>query len=204
MSIEKKKELAKIIASSTIIPAELRGKPADVFVLLDLAESLSEPYWKVINGIRVAQGRMMVTAEFQIGRAMSSGLFKGPWEYEKKEEEGNIALRVKAVSADSGEPMVGPWVDLAMAKADGWTRNKKYSNPQMAEHMLRLRAATFFIRLHCPQTTFGGMTAEEGEDVAAANGSSSWDTPASTTTQSGGVALIEAKVKEAEEGDAPS
>jgi len=95
-------------------------------------------------------------------------------------------------------------VDLAMAKADGWTRNKKYSNPQMAEHMLRLRAATFFIRLHCPQTTFGGMTAEEGEDVAAANGSSSWDTPSSTTTQSGGVALIEAKVKEAEEGDAPS
>ena len=51
--------------------AEREAKEAGV----DLAESLNEPYWKVINGIRVAQGRLMVTAEFQIGRALSSGLF---------------------------------------------------------------------------------------------------------------------------------
>jgi len=200
MNLEEKKELAKTIAQASLIPAELRGKPADVFVLLDLAESLNEPYWKVINGIRVAQGRMMVTAEFQIGRAMSSGLFKGSWEYEKKKEKDNIALRVKAVSAETGEPIVGPWVDLAMARADGWTRNKKYSNPQMAEHMLRLRAATFFIRLHCPQTTFGGMTAEEGEDVAAASASRHVSQEQfSSSAPSPGVAQIEAKAKEMED-----
>ena len=43
MKLEEQKELAKTIAQSTIIPAELRGKPADVFVLLDLAASLNEP-----------------------------------------------------------------------------------------------------------------------------------------------------------------
>ncbi len=142
MNIEEKKELAKTIAQSSIIPAELRGKPADVFVLLDLAESLREPYWKVINGIRVAQGRMMVTAEFQIGRAMSSGLFKGTWEYEKKKDKDDIAVRVKAVSAETGEPVVGPYISLSLAKAEGWARNKKYQNPHMAEHMLR------FVRRH--------------------------------------------------------
>ena len=192
MKLEEKKELAKTIAASNIIPAELRGKPADVFVLLDLAESLNEPYWKVINGIRVAQGRLMVTAEFQIGRALSSGLFSGTFEYDKKKEKDNLALRVKAVSAQTGEPVVGPWVDLKMAKADGWTRNKKYQNPEMAEHMLRLRAATFFIRLHCPQTTFSGMTAEEGEDVAAAQSYSSY----SATSSNSGVAIIESKAEE--------
>ena len=205
MKLEEQKELAKTIAQSTIIPAELRGKPADVFVLLDLAASLNEPYWKVINGIRVAQGRMMVTAEFQIGRAMSSGLFKGPFEYEKKKEKDNIAVRVRATSAVTDEKILGPWVDLRMAKADGWTRNKKYSNPEMAEHMLRLRAATFFIRLHCPQTTFGGMTVEESEDVAP---SQSHSTTTSFPPSGSGIALIEAKAaeiskpKEAEEPSA--
>ena len=192
MKLEDKKELAKTIAASNIIPAELRGKPADVFVLLDLAESLNEPYWKVINGIRVAQGRLMVTAEFQIGRALSSGVFLGTFEYERKKEKENLGIRVKAISAQTGEPVVGPWVDLKMAKADGWTRNKKYQNPEMAEHMLRLRAATFFIRLHCPQTTFGGMTAEEGEDVAAAQAVSY------SATSSSGVAMIEAKAQNLE------
>ena len=196
MNIQDKKELAKTIAQSSIIPAELRGKPADVFVLLDLAESLREPYWKVINGIRVAQGRMMVTAEFQIGRAMSSGLFKGPFTYERKKEKDNLGVRVKAQSKETGDVIIGPWVDMDMARAEGWTRNKKYGNPHMAEHMLRLRAATFFIRIHCPQTTYGGITDEESEDVSKSSGLAS-EVELSTTSSGSGVAMIEAKVLEA-------
>jgi hypothetical protein len=165
MNIDEKKELAKIIATSSIIPKELRGKPSDIFVLLDLAESINEPYWKVMNGVGVAMGRLVIKAEFQIGRAMESGLFKGPFLYEEKEEKDNIRVRVKAVCSATGETIHGPWVDLALAKAEGWTRNSKYQNKPMARHMLRLRSATFFIRLHCPQTTFGGITLEEAHDV---------------------------------------
>ena len=63
----------------------------------------------------------------------------------------------------------------------------------MALHMLRLRAATFFMRLHCPQTTFGGITSDESEDVVASQQGSK--------TQ--GVAMIEEKAKELEVQDAP-
>ena len=194
MNLEDKKALASTIAKSSIIPPELRGKPADVFVLLDLAESLGESYWRVMNGVRIVNGRLMTTAEFQIGRALSSGLFNGSFVYDEKKEKDNIAVRVKATSNATGEFVTGPWVDMKMAKADGWTRNKKYSNPEMARHMLRLRAATFFIRLHCPQTTFGGLTSEEGEDIGIAPSVS-----VTSGTGTGAVAMIEAKAKQMEE-----
>ena len=179
------KERAKIYATAAALPKELQGKPHEILVLLDLAEQIGESYWSVLQGVKVIHGRPMFGAEFQIGRLMRSGAIAGPLEYQVKEDPQNPAVRCKAKDARTGQDVLGPVVDLAMAKGDGWTRNAKYKDPKMAVHMLRLRAATFFIRLNYPHAVAQGLTAEEAEDIApmAATPATTKNEPETPTTK---------------------
>ena len=54
-----------------------------------------------------------------------------------------------------------------MAKAEGWTSNKKWRT--MPEHMLRFRAATFFGRQHVADLLLGVQTEEEVVDIQPVN-----------------------------------
>ena len=51
---------------------------------------------------------------------------------------------------------------MAMAKADGWTKNAKYRS--IPEQMLRYRSATWLIRLYCPEVTCGMQSTDELKD----------------------------------------
>jgi len=50
-----------------------------------------------------------------------------------------------------------------MAKAEGWTSNKKWRT--MPDHMLRFRSATFFGRQHVADLLLGVQTEEEVVDI---------------------------------------
>jgi len=52
---------------------------------------------------------------------------------------------------------------MKMAKAEGWSKNKKYQT--MPELMLQYRAATFLVRLYCPEVLSGMPTSDEVEDL---------------------------------------
>jgi hypothetical protein len=74
----------------------------------------------------------------------------------------DLAVTASAALADSGE-VVSVAVSMAMAKADGWTKNAKYTT--MPEHMLRWRSAAMLIRLYVPEVMLGIQSAEEVEDA---------------------------------------
>ena len=67
-------------------------------------------------------------------------------------------MKVRAYTLMSGVE-VDFTVDMAMANAEGWTKNPKYRT--MPQLMLSYRAATSLIRLYAPEVTMGMQTDEE-------------------------------------------
>ena len=52
---------------------------------------------------------------------------------------------------------------MEMAKAEGWTSNKKWIT--LTDLMLAYRCQSFFARLYCPEALNGVYTSEEMEDI---------------------------------------
>ena len=56
-------EHAKIVAQSSLIPAEYRGKPADIVWAMDIGDALGVPYTQVMQSMVVARGKMTMSAD---------------------------------------------------------------------------------------------------------------------------------------------
>ena len=68
-----------------------------------------------------------------------------------------------AIRVSDRKNIKGSTVSIAMAKAEGWTRNSKWKT--MPEQMLKYRAATFFGRQYIPDLLLGVQTSEEVVDI---------------------------------------
>ena len=151
---------ANALASSALVPAHLRGKPADCLIGLMMAKQLGDNPLTVLQSIYVVSGKAGWSATYMIGRANASGVFKGRITWETTGEKMSMAVKAKAILADTGEA-VSATATMQMATAEGWTKNAKYQT--MPEHMLRWRSATMLIRLYCPEVMLGMNTADEIE-----------------------------------------
>lgn len=196
------KERARIYATSPHMPRDLQGQLASVLILLDLAHQKGLPFWDVIHGMMVFQGKLAPKAEYLISCATASGELADTIHYENDWEK--MRSRACAVSAKTGEKLVGSWVSMEMAQAEGWTRNPKYKkSDEMAMHMLDLRAAAFFCRKF-GLNPFGGQTAEEVEDVSASRGEKADSTNPAVSIVSAKDPEPEVKPESEEEGEGAS
>ena len=164
---------ARMFASSPLVPEHLRkGSPeqaiANCWIALTLAEAMGEVPLIVMQNIHVVSGKAGFASQYMIARANSSGIFKGriDWRIDRS-DPANLAVTAYAVIKDSGQ-QVEVTCDMAMAKAEGWTKNSKYST--MPEVMLRYRSAAFLVRFYAPDVMLGYQTADEIEDVTLAAG----------------------------------
>lgn len=164
-AFEHGQRVAKLFASSQLVPPHLRDKVADCFIALHMAQRLNEDPLIVLQNIYVVSGRAGWSAQYMIGRANRSGVFKGRinWRIEGKGDALSVTAYAKL--ADDGEE-VSATATMAMAKAEGWTKNAKYQS--MPEVMLRYRSATMLIRFYCPDVMLGIPVADELEDERAA------------------------------------
>lgn len=151
---------ANAFANSQLVPPHLRGKPADCLIAIMMAKELGDNPLMVMQNIYVVSGKAGWSATYMIGRANASGVFKGRITWETTGEKMSLAVKAKAVLADTLET-VSATATMQMAVAEGWAKNSKYST--MPEHMLRWRAATMLIRLYCPEVMLGMNTADELE-----------------------------------------
>jgi hypothetical protein len=153
--------VANMFANSSLVPAHLKGKVADCAIALYMAHRLNEDPLTVMQNIVIISGKASWLTQYMIGRANMSGVFKGRISW--RSEGGKDALKVTAyaVLADTGEE-VAVAVDMAMAKAEGWTKNPKYAS--MPEHMLRWRSAAMLVKLYCPEVMMGIPSSIEVED----------------------------------------
>lgn len=154
--------VAKLFASSKLVPTHFQGKPEETMVALALAQQLKVNPLLTMQNVFVVHGRPGFAAQFVIALANERGPFADPIQFEETGSGEKLAVRAHATIAKTGT-VVDFTVDMAMAKAEGWTKNSKYQT--MPKLMLRYRAATLLVRLYCPEVLMGYQTAEELEDT---------------------------------------
>lgn len=162
---------AVTISRTQVIPKAFQGKPDDCFIGLAIARATRQDPIMVLQSLYVADGRAGWYSKYLIARANASGIFTDPIVFEDTvdgtvniggRERPNISVTALATLARTGKE-VRQTVDLKMAAADGWTRNKKYET--IPKRMLEWRSASWLINLYAPHILFGLPTAEELQDV---------------------------------------
>lgn len=188
-AFEHAQRVAKMLATSTMVPKEFKGNIGNIMVALNFANRIDADPFMVMQTISVIHGRPGLEGKLVIALINSSGRFD-PVEF--AEDEGltgkgkpdEVGVLAYAKELKSGKVLEGPKVTWELVKGEGWDKNKKYKDGSgeqiskwntMPQLMFRYRSATFFARTYCPEVLMGMQTKEELIDVAmvssAENGS---------------------------------
>lgn len=157
--------VAKLLASSDLVPAHFKGKPANCFIAVQLADRLDMDPFMVIQNTYIVHGRPGFEGKFIIALLNSSGLFKDPldFDFEGKPLTPEWKIRVTAERKNTGKVCVCEF-SYQTAIAEGWvSNNAKWKS--MAEQMMCYRGAAFFARRFCPERIMGVQTVEELIDI---------------------------------------
>ena len=159
--------VAKSFSMSRMVPQHFQGKPEDCMVALMMAQQLQVNPLLALQNLQVVNGRTGFSAAFAIGLANQRGPFQGPITWDSQGQGDDLQVTAKAVVKSTGE-VVTATVSMAMAKAEGWVKNPKYRS--IPEQMLKYRAATWLIRLHCPEVLLGFSTDDEAATLPPQTG----------------------------------
>lgn len=127
-------EHAKIVAQSSLIPAEYRGKPADIVWAMDIGDALGVPYTQVMQSMVVARGKMTMSADLMGAVVRRAG------HKLRLREEGDSVTATLIRADDPDYEFTVTW-DKAKAQAAGlWGSRGPWK--QYPRQMLRARAIT--------------------------------------------------------------
>lgn len=162
---EHMQRVGKMLALSPLFPEHLRKGGletgiANGVLVINMAMRLREDPLTVAQNIYFVGGKPGWMTTYLIAKANQHGIFDGPIEWKIEGKGDALAVTAYATIARSGR-VVSVTCDMKLAKAEGWTTNKKYST--MPEQMLRYRSATWLIRLYCPEILVGVPPAIDNE-----------------------------------------
>jgi hypothetical protein len=149
--------VGQVLALSPLFPDHLRkgtkeSAVANGVLVMNMAMRLNEDPLTVAQNIYFVGGKPGWSASYMISKANQHGVFKNPIDWKVEGSGENLSVTAQAELTATGKK-VSVTCDMAMAKAEGWTKNAKYTS--MPEQMLRYRSATFLIRLYCPEVMVG-------------------------------------------------
>jgi len=157
-------QTANALSKSDIIPEQFRNKPANCFIALDTARRMGASVLEVMQSMYVVHGSLGWKATYAIALANKRGPWMGQLMFDTEGSGKTLSVTCWAMHALTGEK-ISRTVDMKLAEAEKWTSNPKYKT--MPEQMLCYRAATFLIRLYCPEVLLGLQTTEELDDMPA-------------------------------------
>ena len=150
---------AQAMARANIIPKSFQNNPANCFVALEMAHRMGASPFEVMQNLNVIHGSPSWSAKYVIARANQSGVFTGPIAFEQSGSGASLSVTAFATVAATGVRAEFT-CDMAMAKSEKWDSNPKYKSG-LAALMLHYRAATFLVKLTCPEVLLGMQTSEE-------------------------------------------
>ena len=162
-ALEKAYRVADLMSKSDIIPVHFRGKPANIFIVLNTAYRMNLDPMLVMQNTFVISGKLGMNTSFAISLANRSGLFAQGIRYRLQGSGNDLAVTAYTNLAGTGEE-ISYTITMKEAIAEGWTKNSKYQS--LPSLMLRYRAAMFLIRTHAPEVINGMHAIEELEDVS--------------------------------------
>jgi hypothetical protein len=164
--------LARIYASSDIVPEHYRRKEADCFIACQMAFRCKVDPFAYMQNTYMVKGRPGLEAKLAVAMLNTSGKIKGRIRY-KSEGSGKMRKTTAyAIDAQSGETVEGE-VSWAMVEAEGWNQDKETRSGgvqkskwnTMPDVMFHYRAASMLIKRHFPEVLMGMDFADEMEDV---------------------------------------
>lgn len=153
-------DISQGLAKSDLIPAAFKLKPHNVMIALMLATDLGINPFTIMQNMSVISGKPCFSTAFLIAQANRHGVFSTPIDWTIEGKGKDLVVTAYAVLARNGMRVSYP-VSMAMAAAEGWTKNAKYST--MPELMLRYRSAATLINLYCPEIKSGIPSEEEAD-----------------------------------------
>ncbi len=160
---------AKALAASSLVPTQYQGNVPNCLIAMEIANRIGASIFATMQSMHVIHGRPGFSAAFLIATVNSSGRFTPlRFRFEGAENSDAWGCRAYAQDRESGEECVGPLVNIALAKAEGWYQKKGSKWQTMPELMLHYRAAAFWTRVYAPEMSLGMQTVEEVHDVGMA------------------------------------
>lgn len=155
-------EHAKIVAQSSLIPAEYRGKPADIVWAMDIGDALGVPYTQVMQSMVVARGKMTMSADLMGAVVRRAG-------HKLRLREDGDSVTATLIRADDPDYEFTVTWDKGKAQAAGlWGSRGPWQ--QYPRQMLRARAITEVCRQGASDALAGTVyTPEELEPAPAQN-----------------------------------
>jgi len=169
---EMAQRMAKSLASSTLVPKIYQGQDglANCLIALELSSRMKISPMVVMQNMVPIYGRPSWSSQFLIGTVNACGRFS-PLRYIFDNEDEPTSCYCEAKDLASGETLRGEKITIAMAKAQGWWSRKDSKGaetskwPTMTGQMLRFRAASWWVRVFCPEISLGLGTQEEAIDI---------------------------------------
>jgi hypothetical protein len=147
-------EHAKIVSQSSLIPAEYRGKPADIIWAMDIGDALGVPYTQVMQSMVVARGKMTMSAD------LMGAIVRRAGHKLRIHEEGNSVTASIVRADDPDYEFTVTWNEKKAREAGLWGNRGPWT--QYPRQMLRARAITEVCRQGASDALAGNVyTAEE-------------------------------------------
>ena len=157
-------KIATQIAKSDIVPDNFKNKPQNVVIALSLANRMKLEPFTVMQNMSMIKGKVSWSGSFCRTLIERSGKYKDlELNYVGEKGKESYGCYLSATRISDGKRIDGPEVTIAMAKAEKWTSNPKWST--LTDLMLAYRCQSYFCRIHCPETMSGIYTTEEIEDI---------------------------------------
>jgi hypothetical protein len=156
---------AKMFSVSTMVPKEFQGNISNCFIAIDMARRTGASVMMVMQNLYIVHGRPGWSSQFLIATINASGRFTS-MKYRFVGEKGKPSYGCCAIATElsTGEVLEGSTITMAMAEKEGWSTKNGSKWITMPEQMLRYRAASFFVRVFCPELSMGLHSADEIED----------------------------------------
>lgn len=155
--------IAVQLAKSDLLPETYKNNPSNVVIAMARAANLGVDPFFLMEASGVVHGKLCFEGKYVTALVNSSKKFSSlRWEEGNDPERGLWAI-CYAKDLSTGEVLKSVPITMAMAKAEKWTNNSKWSS--MPEQMLRYRSASFWARTFAPEILAGMLTIDEAEEI---------------------------------------
>ena len=165
-AFEHAQRVATMFAKSDLVPKQFQNNVGNCVIALEMATRIGASPLAVMQNLYIVHGKPSWASSFLIATINACGKFS-PLRYEHDEKDGG-RCRAYALDLKDGEKLLGSWVSMNMAKAEGWVDKAGSKWKTMPELMMKYRAASFFARQYAPEVSMGIYTQEEIQDIGYA------------------------------------
>lgn len=158
-------KMAQTFAKSEFVPKAFVGKPANVFVALQIAARAKMDPFMCMQNLYVIAGKPAMEAKMAIALLNASGKTRGPVRYTHEGMGKERKCTATVIDAETGQP-ISHTLHWATVEMSGWVA-KGGAWAQDPLLMLKYRAAYQLIRTTYPEVLLGMYTVEEAREVDA-------------------------------------